>query len=156
MRNSVIVLCVVVILASGWQGSRGWTQWQSAKKEVSVLEGKIERLNERSQMLAQFKSRTPVALSRLYEDFLADISDIARLHLLGLSVEGGIPLFTDSAMEGLKEARIKVVFSRIPRRGSLLSVLAFLDAVANRRALVYEQVIQEKNMLTIEVRLVGV
>ncbi|MBF0387716.1 MAG: hypothetical protein HQL20_07660 [Candidatus Omnitrophica bacterium] len=150
--NIIVFLVVAGALA---QGMRKAGEWRELNSKIVVLGEQIQDLERNERSLSGLKEAPPSDLERAYSSFVDDINSIARSYGLGVLIEGGNPLFQASALKGLREARIRVVLSRIPSRGALISLLAVLDARARSVPFLAGSMVQEKDALTMEAVIFG-
>lgn len=123
--------------------------------EIKRIDQKIRSASQYCRMLEGYRHEPAARLEDVYEGVLRDMIDTARALNLGVSFDGDKSLFTASAVSGLREARIKLVFSKIPRQGVLVSLLESLEESARQRPFLIAKLLQEKDGLTAEILLLG-
>ncbi len=156
MKKMWGILWVCVVFGAFFQGFWGLSQWRSLSWKISELEGRIRCVNDQERRLSGFKSIVPVKLDAAYIGFIDDMRSIALAYGLGISIDGGLPLFVSSSLVGLNQAKLKVVFSHISSRGALVSMLSALDARSCSGSFLVERMTQERDSLVIEAVLFGV
>ena len=157
MKNIVNIVCIVMALAGAFLGFRAFAEWQELSRKAVILEERIRVESEKEQQLSKFKTLPPETLEKVYDTFLNDMGNIARAYGLVCSIGSGAdPLFEPSALYGLREARIRIVFSRLSGRGALVSLLAVLDESALKLPFLTEKLVQEKDTLAADVVVFGI
>ncbi|MBF0618733.1 MAG: hypothetical protein HQL19_01040 [Candidatus Omnitrophica bacterium] len=156
MKKAFDLILVFVFLGSLCFGGGKWSVFQSYSLKAKDLEAGINVLKKNEERLLRLRSVQPNDLDVAYKDLIDDMTALSRVYALGLSMEGSTPLFSSSKIEGLNEARVKVVFSRIANRGVLLSLLSALDSSSDLVPFMVDKMIQEKDSISIELRVLGV
>ena len=155
MNKLVKVLASCVVLAALYQGGRAFNEWRSLNATLVELKQRISDISDKDQKLASYRHTTPLKLDTTYNSFLDDMHSIACVYGLGISVEGGSPVFGVSPLDGLDQAKVKVVFSHIASRGALISLLATLDVQSRSGPILVEKMTQEKDRLVMETIVYG-
>jgi hypothetical protein len=156
MKNKLNVLTGVIVLCGLILAGKYYFDWQTSIQKTNVLLEQYKKIANKEKAADKLKNKLPVEMDDVYQRFVNDMYCGARVFRLGVSMDGGIPLFTRSSLDGLREARVKIKFTGIPRRGSLLSLLRMLDASARERPFLVEKMVHEKDTLTMNVLLVGI
>ena len=155
MKNKVHLFLIAIAIVGLFLGSRSYLESRSVDQETQALKGRLKSLEDKVRLNEKFKKDTPVKLESVYQACVNDLAAAAKTYSLGMVIEGKAPLFAPSTLQGLREARIKVKFSGIPRRGVLVSLLSLLDALAGECPFLAEKVFQDKDSLTVDMVLIG-
>ena len=156
MKSKINILLAGIALCCLFSGGKDYIEWRSVLQKADDSSGRLKEIADEEQTVNIFKSIPPVKLEDAYQRFVSDMSSGARVYGLGFSIEGGLPLFNPSLLDGLRETRLKVKFSGIPRRGTLVSLLGMLDASAAESPFLAEKIVQDKDTLMAEVVLMGI
>ncbi|MBF0594604.1 MAG: hypothetical protein HQL22_06525 [Candidatus Omnitrophica bacterium] len=155
MTRIMYSLFICIGLAAGLYGGRSWGEWRNGMTRTEALEHRLKEIVVQEERLERFKISRPLSLDERYTNIVKDALDIARVYRLGVTIERASAGAGIILIDGVKQVRLKIVFSKVNRLTTLISLLAVLDSCADAEPFLAENITQRKDSLTLDVILFG-